>query len=482
MSRINTNVSSLIAQRVLRKNSDSLNTSLERLSTGLKINRGADDPAGLIASENLRAEKAGIAQAIENAERASNIIGTAEGGLTEVSSLLNELQSLVGQAANSGGLSVEEQQANQLQVDSILGSINRIAGATAFQGAKLLNGNYAYQTSGVATSAFASLQVNAARLPDAQSVSVVVEVAASATQAQVTYGGGAASLPGGNITIEVAGNQGVEQLSFAGSSTLSSVAYAVNSISEATGITASASGNGIDFKSVKYGTDQYVSVRAIAGDFDVTGGTSGKDFGSDADVRINGAKAEARGIDVSFRSSTLDLEFELSVSDGTTNGLNNELTKTFAITGGGANFFVGSKVNESDKASVGLQSVSTGSLGSSLNSAGAAEFLSSLASGGANTLDSGNLVQAQKILDKSVKQVSQLRGRLGAFQKFTIGSTVNSLGVALENASAAESAIRDTDFAEETAKLTRSQILSQAATTVLAQANASPQLALSLLQ
>src|SRR5580765_6787663 len=105
MSRINTNVSSLIAQRVLRKNNDNLNRSLERLSTGLKINTGADNPAGLIASENLRSEKAGIQQAIDNAGRASNIIGTAEGGLTEVSSLLTELSSLVNQSANSGGLS-----------------------------------------------------------------------------------------------------------------------------------------------------------------------------------------------------------------------------------------------------------------------------------------------------------------------------------------------------------------------------------------
>src|SRR2546426_3112777 len=127
MSRINTNVSSLIAQRVLRKNQDMLSRSLERLSTGLRINRGADNPAGLIASENLRAEKAGITQAIDNAGRASNIIGTAEGGLSEVSSLLTELQSLVGQAANSGGLSKEEIGANQLQVDSILSTVNRIA-------------------------------------------------------------------------------------------------------------------------------------------------------------------------------------------------------------------------------------------------------------------------------------------------------------------------------------------------------------------
>jgi flagellin len=481
MSRINTNVSSLIAQRVLRKNNDSLNTSLARLSTGLKINSGKDNPAGLIASETLRAEKAGITQAIDNAERANNIIGTAEGGLAEVSSLLTEVQSLVGQAANTGGLSTEELQANQLQVDSILSTINRIAGSTSFQGAKLLNGNYAYTNSSVATSAFSSLQVNAARLSDGATKSVVVQVANSATLAQVSYDapGTATALPGGNVTLEIAGNGGTEQLSFAGSSSLAAIATAVNAISESTGVTATASAASteIKFNSAKYGSDQFVSVRAISGTFAVTGGTAGKDTGTDADVRINGAAAEVNGIDVSYRSNDLDVEFQLSVTDGTTEGLNEGNTKTFGITGGGANFALGSKVSETDKASIGIQSVSTGSLGD-----GSIGYLSSLASGGENSLDSGNLVQAQKILDKAIKQTSQLRGRLGAFQKFTIGSTVNSLGVALENASAAESAIRDTDFAEETSKMTRNQILAQAATTVLAQANSSPQSALSLLR
>src|SRR3712207_4258118 len=196
MSRINTNVSSLIAQRVLRKNNDSVNKSLERLSTGLRINKGADDPAGLIASENLRLEKAGIAQAIDNAERASNIIGTAEGGLTEVSSLLTELQQLVSQAANTGGLSDEELAANQLQVDSILGTINRIAGSTAFQGAKLLNGNYAYATSSTATSAFGSLQINAANLPANATQSVVVQVTNSATLGKLTFSGAGTGVSG----------------------------------------------------------------------------------------------------------------------------------------------------------------------------------------------------------------------------------------------------------------------------------------------
>jgi len=149
----------------------------------------------------------------------------------------------------------------------------------------------------------------------------------------------------------------------------------------------------------------------------------------------------------------------------------------FNITGGGAVFAMGSKVTENDKASIGIQSVTTGSLGNN-----AIGFLSTLGSGKVNSLSSGNLVTAQKILDKATEQVAQLRGRLGAFERFTIGSTINSLGVALENVTAAYSAIRDTDFAEESANLTRSQILAQAATTVLAQANASPQLALTLLR
>jgi flagellin len=124
MSTINTNVSSLIAQRALQQNQEAENTSLERLSTGLRINSGADDPAGLIASEGLQSQQAGLTQAISNAQRATNIVGTAEGGLSTINSLLTQVQSLVSQSANSGGLSASETAANQLQVDSILDTIN----------------------------------------------------------------------------------------------------------------------------------------------------------------------------------------------------------------------------------------------------------------------------------------------------------------------------------------------------------------------
>jgi len=466
MSRINTNVSSLIAQRVYTKNSKDLNTSLERLSTGLKINKGSDNPAGLIASENLRAEKTGISTAINNAERASNIIGTAEGGLNEVSSLLNELQGLVGQAANSGGLSAEEKQANQLQADSILQTVNRIAASTSFQGKKLLNGQLDYTVSSVTSTAIDNLHVNAARLPEGSTQSVVVQVVTSAQTAQTGYTGG--TITGSTVTIEVAGNAGTEQLSFASGTTASSVISAVNAVKESTGVSATLSGSDIRFESTSFGSAQFVSVKALAGTF---GTTVASDSGVDAGVTINGASALTDGTKVSYRSSSLDVEFELDATFNTAG------TTTFGITGGGATFALGSKVTAGDNASIGIGSVSTGSLGDS-----SLGYLSSLGSGGTNSLTSTNLTTAQKILDKGIKQVAQLRGRLGAFQKFTIGSTVNALGVAFENASAAESAIRDTDFAEETSKLTRSQILSQAASTVLAQANSSPQSALALLR
>ena len=112
---------------------------------------------------------------------------------------------------------------------------------------------------------------------------------------------------------------------------------------------------------------------------------------------------------------------------------------------------------------------------------GTVGYLSTLASGGTNSLVSGNTIQAQKILDVAIRQVATLRGRLGAFQKDVLDTNTNSLNVALENVTASESAIRDADFASETAALTRAQILVQANTSVLAQANATPQAVLSLL-
>jgi flagellin len=469
MSTINTNVSSLVAQNALRQNNDALQTSLTRLSTGLKINTGEDDPSGLIAANALKDQQAGINTAISNAQQANNVIGTAAGGLTEVSSLLTELQSLLSQTANNGGLSATQISANQQQVDSILSTINRVAGSTQFSGKQLLNGNYAYTTSSTGTSAFASIQVNAAQLTDNATTAVVVQVTNSATAAQVVNTQTTSAL-GAAVSLQIAGASGTTQLSFASGTKLSAVAAAFNTIKSVTGVSAHNSGATLKLDSTGYGSSQYVSVTATSGTFTTTGGTSGKAYGTDATVTVNGAAATTSGKNVTYSSNNLQVQFTLS------SALNGGKTKTFGITGGGANFALGEQVDNTDNASIGIQAVTTGSLGDVTNG-----FLSSLGSGGANSLTSGNLTTAQNVLSEAINQVSTLSGRLGAFQKYTLGSTINNLSVAYENASSALSNVEDTDFAAETANLTRAQILASSATTVLSTANSQPQNVLKLL-
>ena len=188
-------------------------------------------------------------------------------------------------------------------------------------------------------------------------------------------------------------------------------------------------------------------------------------------MTVNGAAAQADGLNITYRSSNLDVNFDLNTK------ANKAGSASFDITGGGATFALGSRVTVANSVSLGIQSVSTGSLGNSTLG-----YLSSLASGGKNELSSANLPAAQNIVSDAITQVSTLRGRLGAFQEFTLGSTINSLSVAYENSSSALSDIEDTDFAAETANLTRAQILSQSATTVLSQANSAPENALTLLR
>jgi len=470
MSVINTNIQSLVAQNALRQNNGAEATSLERLSTGLRINSGADDPSGLIASENLKSETTGLNAAIDNANRADNIIGTADGGLGEVSNLLTELQGLVSQSANTGGLSTAEVAANQSQVDSILSTINRIAGSTSFSGKQLLNGNLAYTTSGVASTAFTDLSINAAVVPDNGSVAVDVNVTASATTAKLGYTGGAITGAAG-VTISVTGNTGTQELSFASGTTVSSIAASVNAITSETGVSAVVSGTALAIDSTSLGSAQFVSVKAITGSFTTTGGSAGRATGADAKVTINGSAAQVTGTAVSFDGGSLDLTLNL------TSAFNKPGQSSFDITGGGATFAIASKVTESGKASIGIGDVSSASLGSAIDG-----YLSTLSSDGTNSLSSGNLNKAQKIVDDAVNQVSGLRGRLGAFQTDTLSSTINSLNVAYENASSADSDIEDTNFAQETANLTRNEILVQSATTVLSQANSAPKNALTLLQ
>src|SRR3954469_10787453 len=267
MARINTNVSSLTAQRGLAKSQRSLNDTLQKLSSGLRINRGADDPAGLIASEGLRSEMSGINQAIDNSQRASNVISTAEGALSEVASLLLNVKDLVVQAANSGALSPDEIAANQLQVDSAVESITRISNTTTFAGLHLINGSLDYITSGVNTSVVQALHIQQANFGTNPNIPVQINVVASAKTAELQFRNSSIT---SSVTLEITGNGGVETLTFVSGTTASAVAYAVNRITDATGVTATLINNanplsGVAFLSDGYGTRQFVSVTAQSG-------------------------------------------------------------------------------------------------------------------------------------------------------------------------------------------------------------------------
>ena len=494
MSRINQNVPSMIAQRVNAGNQRLLSSALEKLSTGYRINRGSDGPAGLIISENLRGELRGIDAAIGNAQRAEQVLNIAEGGLAEISNMLIEVQSLVGQTANEAGLSAEEREANQLQIDNLLSTIDRLANSVSFQGTKLLNGNYDYTLAGNYTTAdgFTDVSVNAAKLSDsgsARSVTVSVTQSARTARAGLFMNDGGTALSNGNlgaVTFEITGARGAQQFTFASATTNAAIVTAVNGFTEALGVSASLSGGHVRIDSTGYGSDAFIRVREVANangatNFirDTVAATNLDDVrtvGRNATVNINGIVAVARGLTARVAMEGLDVSVSLAASGaGNINTVGG--TRTFSITGGGADFNLAPDVNLAGKVSLGIETVTSANLGDAVTG-----FLSALKSGGSANVQNGNLTKAQEILDLATKQVSSLRGRLGAFTKNVVGSTINSLGVTLENTTAAESAIRDTDFATETAAMTRAQILIQASTQALALSNQSPQAVLQLMR
>ncbi|MFW6145713.1 MAG: flagellin [Planctomycetota bacterium] len=467
MSRINTNISALISARVLGANNRTLNKTLERLSTGYRINRGSDDPAGLIASERLRGEMSAIQSAVANAERASGIVSTAEGALAEISDKLVEMQELVAGAASSGGLSTEEIKANQTQIDGIITSINRIANETSFNGDKLLDGSKGFRTT-TASDTVNNVSVNMAKGIEDADLSVDVEVVTAAAKADggalaIVDAGGA----GESVTYEITGSKGSATITVGHDTAIADLSAAINALSSVTGVIAS----GDSIASKYYGADEFVRVEAVSG-ANNAGLTGGLNEGSDAVVTIEDVVASVDGYDASVRTETLDISFTM------TDDLVDTAANTETITveaGGGATFLLSPNVGMSGRETIGINAVQGYRLGD--ESVGT---LADIASGKSKDLAT-DAEDAQKIVAAATEQVATMRGKLGSFLNNTVDMTINSLGITYENVAAAESVIRDTDFAEATAELTRNQVLVQAANSVLGIAASTPQNILGLL-
>lgn len=518
MARINTNVSSLIARTNLARTGQELDLRLERLSTGLRINRGKDDPAGVIISERIATDLGGLNAAINNADRASSVISTTEGSLDEISNLLNDVKALLVESANTGANSAEERAANQLQIDSAIKSITRIANTATFGGLKLLDGGLDFVTSGVASSAIATSKIFSASFIGAQNLSVDVDVIASAQKASVFMNGNTGIISAGtldnSLTLDIGGSEGSAEISFTSGQTVSQMVAAVNSQTSNTGVTAvlidpANSALGFAFRSSSYGTDNFVSVErvsstgsaavefyALEGDVDtpVFDGTWNwgnanlspaasklRDEGRDVTALINGNLATGDGLRVSINSPTLAMELLLNEDFGTDPAATSSL---FNITGGGSLFQIGPEINSQQQTSIGIQSVVASKLGATMVD-GTVQYLSSLMEGKGNSIQTSerdsDFTGAQDILNTAINEVAILRGRLGAFERNVLNTSQRSMQTQFENLTASRSRIQDADFAAETSELTRAQILQSSGTSVLSLANQSAQSVLQLL-
>jgi len=515
MTRINTNVSSMIAQQRLNRSGNDLQVRLERLSTGLRINRGKDDPAGLIISERLGSDINNIEQAIKNGERASAVISTTEGALTEITDLLNSIKSLAVEAANTGALSAEEREANQLQIDSAIQSITRISNTATFGGLKLLDGSLDYTTSGITGTEISNANITGASFVNASSINVDVDVISSAQKGALYLSGDNSGVPGTNgeilssTTIQIRGPEGVREIVLTSGQTFASVVDLVNSQTELTGVEAAlVNGNaasGLVFRSADYGSGAFVSVERLdapdTGDnfnlFKLDGNApvpangvpwgdpalvaGNRDDGADVSALINGILATGDGLEVSINSPSLGMELLLSESFATDPSA---AASTFDITGGGSLFQLGPDITPLQQTNIGVHSTSAESLGGTLVD-GDLQFLSSLAKGKDNSLDSAadrrDFSALEDILNTAIDEVSILRGRLGAFERNVLDTSKRSLQTTFENLTASRSIIRDADFAKESSALTRAQILQSAGTSVLALANQQSQQVLQLL-
>ncbi len=391
-----------------------------------------------------------------------------------MSSLLLDLKGLINNSSNTGAISPEELKANQAQIDSSIASIDRIANTTMFEGVKLLNGQLDFVTSGVANSAISDLRLDQVQFGTANAVNVNITQVASAQRGQLFW---TAAALASTTSIALTGDKGTQVLTFASTATLSNITDSINAATAVTGVCAVASTTGIQLVSADYGSNQFVKVGVLSGTFDTltaAGGSAATDgAGKDIQVAVNGVMAQGQGLEVKTNGPIVSMDMTLNKAFNTTGA-----STSFAITGGGAQFQLGPQINAQQMNILGIQSVASYSLGNS-----SVGYLRDLMTGNKYDVSQNqqNCTNADSIVDAATQQVAELRARLGAFQKDTLETNMDSLNVTLENVTSSESAIRDADFAQETANMTRSQILVQAGTKVLAMANSAPQSVLTLL-
>jgi len=396
--RINQNVMANNASRNLSNTNVMLGKSLEKLSSGFRINRAADDAAGLVVSQGLRAQVSGLKQATRNAQDGISVVQTAEGALNEVHTMLTRMRDLSVQAANTGGNDTASRTAAQAEITQLATEITRVSTDTKFGGVALLDGTYGVTAATLTGTATGATFTNAAASTFTMNI-------AGAGAVTINLGAHAATSP---------------------ATTASDLQTAINAGLSASGNAAAQAFVGkVSVSAVAVGANSALKI-------DVSGLTNAQTF-----ALADGANTPLAAL-----------------------GLGGAVT---AAVGTGGKFQIGA--NSGQTVSLAITNSSAATLG--IN---ALDVTTDAGSGAAITA-----------LDTAIATVSATRGNLGAMQN-RFESMINNLQVTTENISASESRIRDTDMAQEMVSFTKNQVLMQAGTAMLSQANQIPQSVLKLLQ
>jgi len=469
LSAVN-NSTSLNAQANLSRASSALSKTTQRLSSGLKINSGADGPAALVISEGQRAQIAGLKQAIDNSNKAVSVVQTAEGALNEINSLLVKVRSLAVDSANTGVNDADALAANQAEISNALDTINRIANNTQFGTKKLLDGS-----GGISgTSDDANVSVLKAT-NDTKAGTYGVAITTAGERANVAAGTAQASPLAADETLTING----VAIQLQSGSSQAEVVSRINDFSAQTGVTADISGGKTRVFSQAFGSDAKVSIVsnvAAAATSSGFGTTLSNDTGVNVVGTINGdsftgkgnvltaTSGSSKGLSVQFAADAADSALTVAAAaHGNVTVVDNSLV-----------FQIGANANQTAKVAIGKVNADALGVGVSGNQFNSLNEI--------NVTSSSKAQDALGVIDSAINNVTNLRGTLGAFQTNTLQATASNLQSTLENTVSAESVIRDTNFAEEIANLTKNQVLVQAGASVLKTANQQPQLILSLLQ
>jgi flagellin len=475
--------SSLNSLNFLYKANAAKNGTLEKLSSGLRINKGSDDPAGLLISELLRSQIGGFDRALRNTQETSNVLSIAEGGLSSVSAMLTKMKGLAIHALNSGVTSQAQIGADQGELNSYLQTIQRVVDTTNYAGNNLLNG----------VNSFTYNAIDPSGLIDAAGTSIASLSGLAANEIVVDYAGGQAAQTerayieadfGGTSLAQaqeftLVGNDGARAFSFAQGTSIEDMAEQINNSAASTGVNAYAirdQGTGatsLRLASAEYGADAMVRVEQHSGNGFAQAGGMVQDYGQNASLAINGDLIASNGLVAGVANNSVNATIAFNAGDASATSIaqtgydQDDLTNAdaarssrLANISGGMRLQLGEGEGGQNRENISIGNYNPAALGQ-VTQDGKTYSVNDLYGGGAASL-ANDPELAIKIINQAISDVASGRAGIGAYQANALETNANNLMVAIENSTATEASIRDADMAEAMTMYIKNKLLENA--------------------